>query len=61
MKTVYIILLFAAAFLALYEQSKAEPNVILMVIAIIVFMIGIMRLIAKVPGKGENNDSDENI
>lgn len=61
MRTVYIILLFAAAFLALYEQSKAEPNVILMVIAIIVFMIGIMRIMAKVPSKGENKDNDENV
>lgn len=61
MRTVYIILLFAAAFLALYEQSKAEPNVILMVIAIIVFMIGIMRLMAKVPSKSENKDNDENV
>lgn len=61
MRTVYIILLFAAAFLALYEQSKAEPNVILMVIAIIVFMVGIMRLMAKVPSKRDNKDRDENV
>lgn len=59
MKTIYIILLFGAAFLALYEQSKAEPNVIVMVIAIVVFMAGLMRLMAKVPSKNHNREDDE--
>jgi len=60
MKTIYIILLFAAAFVALYEQSLAKPNVIIMIIAIAIFMTGLMKLMSKVPSKGEpNNDSHE--
>lgn len=56
MKTIYIILFFAAAFVALFEQSKAQPNKIIMIACIVVFMVGLMRLMSKVPGKGENND-----
>ncbi|MXN90373.1 hypothetical protein GR160_03970 [Flavobacterium sp. Sd200] len=60
MKTIYIILTFAAAFLALYEQSLAKPNMVIMVIAIIIFMLGLMRLMSKVPGKNDiNNNSNE--
>lgn len=61
MKTIYIVLLFAAAFLALYEQSKSQPNTIVMVAAIVIFMIGIMRLMSKVPGKGEQTKDDDDV
>lgn len=44
---------------ALYEQSKASPNVYIMVGAIIIFMYGMMRLTAKVPSKNQDN-SEEN-
>jgi hypothetical protein len=60
MKTIYIILTFAAAFVALYEQSLARPNVFIMAVAIIIFMMGLMKLMSKVPSKNiPNNDSDE--
>ncbi|KGO91924.1 hypothetical protein [Flavobacterium subsaxonicum] len=60
MKTIYIILMFAAAFVALYEQSLAKPNVVIMVIAIVIFMLGLMKLMSKVPSKNDpNNSSDE--
>ena len=60
MKTIYIILMFAAAFLALYEQSKpqAERNTILMVAGIVIFMLGLMRLMSKVPSK-HNREKEE--
>jgi hypothetical protein len=61
MKTIYIILIFAAAFVALYEQSLAKPNMVIMVIAIIIFMLGMMKLMTKVPGKGERNSDDHEI
>jgi hypothetical protein len=61
MKTIYIILIFAAAFVALYEQSLAKPNIIIMAIAIVVFMLGMMKLMTKVPGKGERNNDDHEI
>ncbi|WP_417353124.1 hypothetical protein [Flavobacterium alkalisoli] len=60
MKTVYIILIFAAAFLALFEQSKEHPNQIIMVLAFVFFVVGLMRLMAKVPSKNvENEDKND--
>jgi hypothetical protein len=55
-KTVYILLLFAAAFVALFEQSKAHPNKYIMVGAIVLFMLGLMQFMSKVPSK----DQDKN-
>lgn len=60
MRTVYIILMFALAFLALYEQSKAQPNTLIMIAAMAAFVIGLMRLMAKVPSKGGRTNEDEN-
>ncbi len=59
MKTIFIILMFAAAFVALYEQSLAKPNVYIMVAAIVVFMLGLMRLMSKVPSKNERDNNGE--
>lgn len=59
MKTWQIILLFAAAFVALFEQSKAKPNMVVMIACIMVFMIGLMRLMAKVPGKNDHKNDDD--
>lgn len=61
MKTIYIVLFFAAAFVALFEQSKAQPNKIIMILCIMVFMFGLMRLMSKVPGKGQNNNEEDGI
>lgn len=61
MKTWQVILLFAAAFVALFEQSKAKPNMFIMIACIVVFMIGLMRLMAKVPGKSDPKDNDDEI
>jgi hypothetical protein len=61
MKTIYIILLFAAAFVALFEQSKEHPNKIIMVGAIVLFMIGLMRLMSKVPSKDQKKEEDEEV
>jgi len=61
MKTIYIILIFAAAFVALYEQSLTKPNVVIMVIAIVAFMLGMMKLMTKVPSKSERNNDDNEV
>lgn len=58
-KTLYTIAIFAAGFIALYEQSKAKPNVVVMVIAIIVFMMGMMQLVNRVPSKNDNKSQDD--
>ena len=43
---------------ALYEQSSSEKNVYIMVIAIVVFMMGMMRLSSKTPSKNQDNEED---
>ena len=58
MKTIYIVLFFAAAFVALFEQSKAQPNMIIMIGCIVIFMMGLMKLMSKVPSKHQR-DNDE--
>jgi hypothetical protein len=59
MKKVYVPIMALAGVLALYEQSKAKPNVYIMVAAIIVFMYGMMRLTAKVPSKNQDKSEDD--
>lgn len=58
MKTIYIILFFAAAFIALFEQSKAHPNTIIMIGCIVIFMFGMMKLMSKVPSKNQKDDNE---
>lgn len=59
MKTIYIILFFAAAFVALYEQSTGHPNLFIMIGCIAVFMMGMMKLMSKVPSKSEQQYNEE--
>nr|WP_300976863.1 hypothetical protein [Flavobacterium sp.] len=58
MKQLMILIMAIAIGVALYEQSKPEKNVYLMVMALIVFMYGMMRLSGKTPSK--NQDKEEN-
>jgi uncharacterized membrane protein YoaK (UPF0700 family) len=51
MKKFVILLMALAIGVALYEQTSAEKNVYVMVIAIVVFMMGMMRLSSKTPSK----------
>ena len=59
MKKLYIPIMIIAGGAALYEQSKASPNIYIMIGAIVLFMYGMMRLTAKVPSKNQDN-SEEN-
>ena len=52
-----ILIMAIAIGVALYEQAKPEKNVYMMVIAIVIFMYGMMRLSAKTPSK--NQDKEE--
>ena len=61
MKTVFIIIIFAAAFVALFEQSKEHPNKIIMIIAFAVFAVGLMKLMTKVPSKNQDKENDDEI
>jgi len=58
-KNLFLLLIFAAAFAALYEQSKPQPNVIVMVMAIVIFMLGLMQLMSKIPDKKQDREEDE--
>lgn len=53
--------MFACAFVALYEQSLAKPNAYIMVGAIVIFMIGLMQLMSKVPSKHKPKDTDDEV
>lgn len=54
--------MFVAIIIALYEQSKDKANIYIQVVAVIIFMYGMMRLSSKVPSKNldnqEENDSE---
>lgn len=52
----YIILFFGCGILALYEQTKPQPNKIIMLISLGVFIVGLYQLMKKIPSK----NSDEN-
>ncbi|MEZ0181507.1 hypothetical protein B0A75_00805 [Flavobacterium oncorhynchi] len=57
MKTFKILIMILAISVALYEQVSAEKNIYITVIAIAVFMYGMMQLSAKTPSK--NQDKEE--
>ena len=57
MKAFKILIMILAIGVALYEQVSEEKNLYVMIIAIVVFMYGMMQLSAKTPSK--NQDKDE--
>ena len=60
MKKIIIPIMVVAIIIALYEQVSADKNVYIMVIAIVVFMMGMMQLSAKTPSKNQDKE-DENV
>jgi nitrate/nitrite transporter NarK len=60
MKKFLIPIMIIAIIVALYEQVNAEKNVYVMVVAIVVFMFGMMQLSAKTPSKNQDKE-DENV
>ena len=58
MKKFIIPIMVVAIFVALYQQASNEKNVYIMVIAIIIFMIGMMKLSAKTPSKNQDKEDD---
>ena len=47
-----------AIFYAINEQSKTDKNIIAIIVAIFIFMFGMMRLSAKTPSKNQENNDD---
>lgn len=60
MRKILIPIMVIAIGLAFWEQSKTEKNTYIMAITIAVFMFGLMKLSAKIPGKNQEDD-DNNI
>ena len=60
MKKFIIPIMVVAIIIALYEQVTAQKNVYVMVVAIVVFMMGMMQLSAKIPSKNQDKE-DENV
>ncbi|MFV8347807.1 hypothetical protein [Flavobacterium sp. ZB4P13] len=60
MRKFIIPIMVIAITVALYEQVSAEKNVYIMVLAIVVFMMGMMQLSAKTPSKNQDKE-DENV
>ena len=58
MKKFIIPIMIVAIIVALYQQSSNEKNVYVMVVAIVVFMIGMMKLSAKTPSKNQDKEDD---
>jgi len=56
LKFISILLFFGAGIYALYEQSKPEPNKFIMIGAMAIFMIGLYRIMKKIPNKNEEDN-----
>lgn len=60
MKKLLIPMIIVAIIIAFYEQSKSEKNIYMIIIAIVIFMFGMMRLSAKIPSKNQEKE-EENV
>ena len=60
MKKFIIPIMVVAILVALFEQVSAEKIVYIMVIAIVIFMMGMMQLSAKTPSKNQDKE-DKNV
>ena len=48
-----------AILVAFYEQSLDKKNIYIQVISIVIFMIGMMKLSAKVPSKNQEKEEED--
>lgn len=59
MKKIVILIMILAILVAFFEQVSAEKNVYVTVVAIVVFMYGMMRLSAKTPSKNQEKEEKD--
>lgn len=59
MKTFKILIMVLAISVALYEQVSEDKNIYVTVIAIVVFMFGMMQLSAKTPSKNQEKEEQD--
>lgn len=56
MKKIILPLMLLAFVVAFWNQKNEKPNVIITVIAVVIFMYGMMQLSAKTPSKNKEED-----
>ncbi len=59
MKKILIPIMIFAIIIAFYEQSKSDKNIYIIIIAIVVFMLGMMKLSAKIPSKNQEKEEQD--
>jgi len=59
MKAFKILIMILAISVALYEQVSPDKNIYITVIAIAVFMFGMMQLSAKTPSKNQDKEESD--
>jgi hypothetical protein len=59
MKKIVILIMIVAIVVAFYEQVSPDKNVYVTVIAIVIFMYGMMRLSAKTPSKNQDKEEED--
>lgn len=59
MKKIVILIMVLAILVAFFEQVSTEKNVYVTVVAIVVFMFGMMRLSAKTPSKNQEKEEKD--
>ncbi|WP_269235321.1 hypothetical protein [Flavobacterium flavigenum] len=59
MKTFKILIMVFTISVALYEQVSEDKNIYVTVIAIVVFMFGMMQLSAKTPSKNQEKEEED--
>ena len=52
-------IMIMAILVAFYEQSLDKKNIYIQVISIVIFMIGMMKLSAKVPSKNQEKEDGD--
>jgi hypothetical protein len=58
MKKLLVPIMVIAICVAFFEQNKSDKNVYIIIIAIAIFMLGMMKLSAKTPSKNQDNEGD---
>jgi hypothetical protein len=59
MKKFVIPIMILAIFVAFYQQKLPQQNVYVTVICVVIFMLGMMKLSAKIPPKDDQDDNEK--
>ena len=59
MKKVFFLIVLIAVFFAFYTPKESNYSIYIKVTAIVIVMIGVMKLMQKVPSRNQENKEDE--